>query len=233
MAALFVGWTGYFIYTLIRFSARVNPKASYVGVQSHASNWIEGIVVIAEAVLLIGFAIPLWTSAVEKFPDPAQSVLVNVTGRQFNWIARYPGPDHKFGRQDVRLVSQANPMGIVAKNEATKAQDPTGTDDFVVEGSEVVVPVNTNVIVRVTSMDVIHSFKVPALRMCQDATPGIAVPLHFQATQTGKYIITCAQLCGQGHYTMKGTLNVLSTEEFAKWYATKAAGAGAAPASLE
>jgi cytochrome c oxidase subunit 2 len=229
MVALFVGWSAYFFYALWRFRASRNPKASYVGVRSHASTYIEGIVVVAEAVLLIGFAIPLWVSAVDQFPPPEESVLVNVTGRQFNWLARYPGPDHKFGKQDVRLVSADNPMGIVARNEATKAEDPTGTDDFVVEGSEVVVPLNKPVIVRLTSMDVIHSFKVPALRVCQDATPGISIPIHFTATEVGNYLITCAQLCGQGHYSMRGVLKVLPQAEFDQWM-TERSSAAAAPA---
>lgn len=232
MGALFVGWLGYFAYALWRFRASNNPQANYTGLRSHASTYIEGVVVAAEAVLLIGFAIPLWASAVEEFPPASESIQVNVTGRQFNWISRYPGPDGKFGRQDVHLVSPENPMGILAKNEATKDEDPAGADDIVLEISEVVVPVDKPVIVRVTSLDVIHSFKVPALRVCQDATPGIAVPVHFTATRLGNYRLTCAQLCGQGHYSMAGVVRVVTEDEFNQWLAEQTP-ASAEPVSYE
>ncbi len=69
MAALFIGWLGYFFYVVFRFSKARNPKADYTGVTSHASTYIEGIVAIFEAVLLIGFAIPVWSRAVDKFPS--------------------------------------------------------------------------------------------------------------------------------------------------------------------
>ncbi len=69
MAALFVGWLGYFFTSFFGFNKRNNPKADHVGVKSHASTYIEGIVAIFEAVLLIGFAIPVWSRAVDKFPS--------------------------------------------------------------------------------------------------------------------------------------------------------------------
>ena len=67
MGILFVGWIGYFFYVIMRFHKSRNPTADYVGVKSHASTYVEGIVAVFEAVLLIGFAIPVWSSAVDKF----------------------------------------------------------------------------------------------------------------------------------------------------------------------
>jgi cytochrome c oxidase subunit 2 len=232
MVALFVGWLAYFLFALFRFREKRNPKASYVGVTNHASNYIEAIVIVAEGVLLLGFAIPLWSGAVDKFPDAKDSVVVRVIGRQFNWLTRYPGPDGVFGRQDVRLVSSSNPMGMLALNEATKAQDPGGADDIILENSEVVVPVNRPVIAHITSFDVIHSFKVIPLRVCQDAIPGMSIPVHFKATETNTTFITCAQLCGQGHYSMKGEFRVLTQQDYDAWLATKKAPTGT-PVSYE
>jgi len=228
MGALFVGWFLYFIYSLWRFRAGKHPKADYKGVTNHSSNYIEGIVIAAEAFLLLGLAIPLWAKAVDRFPSESESMVMRVTGRQFNWIVRYPGADGIFGKQDIKLVSGENPMGLVAKDEARKAEDPTGADDIVLETSEVAVPVNKPVIAYVNSMDVIHSFKVVPLRVCQDAIPGITIPLHFEATRTNNYMITCAQLCGQGHYSMKGSFKVFSQDDFDAWLLSKTASAPAA-----
>src|SRR2546430_14674083 len=83
MIILFVGWLAYFAYALFRFHRSRNPKADYVGVKGHASNYIEGAVAIVEGVLLIGVAVPLWAKAVDKFPDPKQSTVLHVAAQQF------------------------------------------------------------------------------------------------------------------------------------------------------
>ncbi|HMJ92361.1 MAG TPA: hypothetical protein VK530_21240, partial [Candidatus Acidoferrum sp.] len=90
---------------------------------------------------------------------------------------------------------------------------------------EIGVPVNTNIIIHITSMDVIHSFKVFPMRVNQDAIPGMSIPVHFFPTRVGTYPINCAQLCGMGHYSMKGTLKVMEPVEYAKWLKTKSGGA--------
>jgi len=233
MALLFVGWLGYFLYTLWRFRAGKNKKADYAGVTSHSSSYIEGLVILAEAVLLLGFAIPLWAKASDAFPDEKDSVVMRITGRQFNWIVRYPGPDGVFGKQDIKLVTGANPMGIIAKDPNRAAEDPAGADDIVLETSEVAAPINKPVIAHISSLDVIHSFKVTALRVCQDAIPGLTIPVHFEATKTNNYMITCAQLCGQGHYSMKGNFYSMTQEDFDLWLAGKVQTAPAEDVSYE
>src|SRR5882724_11024428 len=98
MIALFVGWLAYFAYVLFRFHKSRNPKADYVGVKGHASNYIEGLVALVEGVLLIGFAVPLWAKAVDKFPAENQSTMIQVVAQQFAWNIRYAGKDGEFGR---------------------------------------------------------------------------------------------------------------------------------------
>lgn len=222
MFVLFVGWAIYFLYVLFRFRRSRNPQADHLGVQSHFSTYVEIGVAVTEAVLLIGFAVPLWAKTVEKFPAEANSVVVRVTGRQFNWLARYPGADGIFGKQDVKFVSGTNPLGL-------DANDAGGKDDKKSEGSSIVaVPVNTNVIIHISSMDVIHSFKVFPIRVNQDAIPGMSVPIHFVPTKVGDYQINCAQLCGVGHSLMKGTLRVLEPAAYAEWLAALPSAAGGA-----
>jgi cytochrome c oxidase subunit 2 len=220
MLALFVGWAAYFLYAVFRFRQKANPKADYLGVTNHASSYIEVAVVVVEAFLLFAFAIPLWAHAVDKFPEEKDSTVVRITGRQFNWIARYPGADGKFGSNRVDLVSADNAMGV-------DKSDPAAKDDVVVESSEVVVPVNKPVIAHISSLDVIHAFKVVPLRVTQDANPGMSIPVHFTPTQTNTYQIQCSQLCGNGHYSMKGIFKVLSQEDYDAWLKSKS---GAKPA---
>lgn len=214
MGILFVGWLAYFFYAIYRFRATKNPKANYYGVQNHASNYIEVAVIVAEVVLLFAFAVPLWARVVEDFPSPAQSTEVQVVGRQFLWTFRYPGKDGVFGRQDPQFVTADNEFGV-------DPGDPNGKDDFDMKG-EMVVPVNTSVIAYVSSLDVVHSFSVHPMRITQDAVPGMRIPTHFLPTKEGEYWITCAQLCGTGHYTMKAKLRVVSQEEYDEWLAEKA-----------
>lgn len=219
MALLFIGWGIYFLYVLFRFRKTVNPKADHVGVRNHFSTWVEVGVAVTEGALLLGFAVPLWASTVSEFPAEKESVVVRVTGKQFNWMTRYPGTNAIFGKQDVRFVTSENQLGL-------DPNDPNGKDDILTQNSEVVVPVNTNVIVHISSMDVIHSFKVFPMRVNQDAIPGMSVPIHFQPTKLGRYPINCAQLCGIGHAAMKGELRVVSQEEWATWLASKSGSGG-------
>src|SRR5437867_27236 len=217
MIVLFVGWLAYFAYALFRFHRSRNPKADYVGVKGHASNYIEGAVAIVEGVLLIGIAVPLWAKAVDKIPKESDSTVLQIVGQQFNWNARYAGKDGVFGKQDMRLIKSDNIFGV-------DPNDPHGKDDAQV-ANEFHVPVNKPVICYISSKDVIHSFKIIAMRVTQDAIPGMRIPIWFKPTKEGRYQINCAQLCGNSHSAMyAGTLVVESQEAFDKWLASKAGG---------
>src|SRR5256714_9781385 len=150
MIVLFVGWLAYFAYCLFRFHRSRSPKANYVGVKGHASNYIEGAVAIVEGILLIGLAIPLWAKTVDKFPKESESTLLQIVGQQFNWNARYPGKDGVFGKQDMRFVTSENIFGV-------DPGDAHGKDDVTVMGGEMHVVVDKPVIAYVSSKDVIHS----------------------------------------------------------------------------
>ena len=225
MIALFVGWLAYFIFALFRFRKSRNPKADYIGARTHASTYIEVAVAAVEAVLLIAVAVPFWSKLVDNFPKESESVVVKVAAQQFNWNVLYPGTKAenkgKFPKQEFKWVTSDNPFGV----------DPKEKEAFgcVQTLDEMHVPVNKDVIVHISSKDVIHSFKVIALRVTQDAIPGMMIPTHFKATQVGRYQINCAQLCGTGHFSMtKGYLTVDTEEDYNKWLASKASSGGAA-----
>ncbi len=224
MAVLFVGWLAYFIYVLLRFRARRHPTADHLGVKSHASTYVEVAVAVIEGVLLVGFSIPVWARAVDKFPAEKDSTVIRVTAQQFAWNGRYAGPDGVFGKQDAHFVTSDNPMGL-------DPNDPHGKDDIVTL-NQFYVPVNKPVIVHLTSMDVIHCFSIKPMRVTQDAIPGLTVPLWFTPTKIGQYEINCAQLCGNSHYRMRGYFNVVSQAEYDQWLAQKAK-AGAKTESYE
>jgi cytochrome c oxidase subunit 2 len=219
MAALFAGWLAYFFYVIFKFRRTNNPKASYTGVTSHASSYIEGAVAVVEGILLLGFAIPLWSKAADKFPPEKDSTVVRVMAQQFAWNFRYAGADGEFGKADLHFVNSTNAWGV-------DPADAHGKDDFSPAGlNEMVVPVNKPVIAYITSQDVVHSFKVAPLRVTQDAIPGLRIPVWFTPTKEGRYLINCAQLCGNGHSGMRGYLEVVSQEKYAQWFdeRTKAA----------
>ncbi len=209
MGALFVGWSAFFIFVLIRFHKSRHPVADHEGVKSGISTHLEFAVVLIEAVLLLGFAIPLWGKFVNDFPDAKDAILVHAVGQQFNWNFHLPGPDGQFGRRDVLLVSNSNPLGL-------DSTDPAAKDDLVAMG-ELHVPVDRPVIVETSSKDVIHNFALPSMRAAQDAIPGQVIPLWFRPIKVGSYEIVCGQLCGLGHYGMKGSLVVDTPEDYQAW----------------
>ncbi len=228
MVVLFVGWGIFFAYTLIRFRQARQPKADPTGVRSHLSTYLEGVVVVVEAVLLFAVAVPIWARAASanNYPDEKEAVVVRVIGRQFNWLAHYPGADGVFGKGDPKFLSISNPLG-------RDPEDPQGKDDIIAEGSEVVLPVNKPAIVHVGSLDVIHNFSVKQMRVSVDAIPGMRLPTWFKPTQTGTYQITCAQLCGSGHSSMRGTVRVVEAADYDQWLASKSSGAAASAESYE
>ena len=223
MGALFLGWSAFFIYVLIRFRKGRHPVADYQGVKSGISTHLEFAVVLIEAVLLVGFAIPLWAKRVNQFPETKDAILVHAIGQQFNWNFHLPGPDGVFGKRAINLVSNSNPLGL-------DPNDPAGKDDIVVLG-ELHVPVNRPVIIELSSKDVIHNFALPHMRMAQDAIPGQIIPMWFKPIKTGSYEVVCGQLCGLGHSGMKGMLIVDNPEEYQAWLKERAelAGTPAAP----
>lgn len=214
MAALFVGWSAFFVYVLLRFRRSRNPVANHEGVKSGISTHLEFAVVLIEAVMLVGFAIPLWAKRVNQFPESKDAIVVHAIGQQFNWNFHMPGPDGQYGRRDANLVSNSNSVGL-------DPNDPAGKDDIVVLG-ELHVPVNRPVIIELSSKDVIHNFALPAMRMAQDAIPGQLIPMWFTPIKTGTYEVICGQLCGLGHYGMKGTVVVDNPEEYQAWLKERA-----------
>ena len=154
---------------------------------SHGSHVLEIVWTILPAITLLFIAIvqmEAWASAKMQAPDMLP--MVEVTGRQFNWDFRYAGPDGELYTKD----------------------------DFVRTDGKLYLPVNQEVLLKITSADVLHSFFLPNLRLKQDVVPGMDQYMWFKAKEKGGYDIVCAELCGWGHYKMKGRVFFLSAEDY-------------------
>jgi cytochrome c oxidase subunit 2 len=209
MLVLFVGWGAFFLYVLFRFRRGANPKASYVGAKGKVSKGLEIGIAIIEIILLVFYAIPAWARRVQAFPSEREAVVVRVVGEQFAWNVHYPGPDGKFGRTDVKLVSADNPLGL-------DRSDPDAKDDITTI-NQLNLPVDRPILVHLSSKDVIHSFGLYEMRVKQDAVPGLQIPVWFIPNRTGQWEIACSQLCGLGHFRMRGFYTVQTAAEFKQW----------------
>lgn len=157
---------------------------------THGSHNLEVIWTVIPAATLLFIAIyqmNAWADTKVRKPTNP-GLTVEVTGRQFEWRLRYPGEDGKFD-----------------------------TPDDLYTVNDLHIPVQEDIVVNLKSADVLHSFFLPNMRVKQDAVPGMVIPVWFQATETGVYDLVCAELCGWGHYKMKGRLTVQSREEFDVW----------------
>lgn len=155
-------------------------------------------------------------------PEPKDSMVVEITGQQFLWNYRYPGKDIKLGNHEFEYIDAVNKVGI-------DFNDPAAKDDFM--ATEMHVVVNKPVLLRIRSRDVIHDVGIPYFRVKMDAVPGLTTRFWFIPTVTTdemrkkrndpdfNYEIACDQLCGKGHYGMKGLVVVETQQQFNEWMA--------------
>jgi len=215
MLVLFVGWGLYFVWALFRFRRSRQPQADHAGAKGRLALFTEIGVVVAEVVLLVVFALPLWFERTSARPTTGDPIVLRVVAEQFVWNVHYPGGDGRFGETNITLVSTMNPIGL-------DRSSPFGRDDIVLL-SEMHLPVNRPVIIQLSSKDVIHSFGVPSMRVKQDATPGLVSPIWFTPTREGEFEIACSQLCGVGHHRMRGVITVESEDAYRRFLAAEAA----------
>jgi cytochrome c oxidase subunit II len=187
------------------------------------SNKLELIWTVVPAIFLtflVGLGLFYWFKITGDAPKDSQ--LVEITGKQFNWMMRYPGKDGVFGRKNYRLTdaSNGNALGV-------DWEDGSSHDDL--ESTEMHLVVNKPVQLVINAQDVIHDVGLPHFRMKMDAVPGIPTTLWFTPKYTTAqmkeitgnkdfvYEIACDQMCGSGHYSMKGLIIVETQEEYDKW----------------
>ena len=182
---------------VFKYRHKEGRKAEYI----HGNVAAEVVWTAVPFVIVIWIALAsrgVWASIKDPANIPADAMDVRVTAKQFEWNVTYPGADGRLGTPD----------------------------DFT-KRNQLHIPVNAKVRATLESEDVIHSFFLPNFRLKQDAVPGMKIPVWFEANKTGDYQIACAELCGLGHYRMKGAVTVHSAEEFNTWSAQQVATAAA------
>ena len=175
------------VYFLVKYRHREGHKAEFI----HGNTKAEITWTLATFFIVIAIGIGSlgqWNEMKSADSIPADAMEIRMMGSQFEWIATYPGPDGQLGT----------------------------ADDFTIR-NRLVVPVDQAVSIRLEAEDVIHSLFLPEMRVKQDAVPGMQIPVWFEAVATGEYTIACAELCGIGHTTMGGTLEVLSVASYQTW----------------
>ena len=174
---------------------------------------------------------------------PANALKVEITGRQFGWIFRYAGKDQTFGKRYYKMIDNSNPLGLEWRDstDIDIKDDPSSHDDVVMEGTMYCVKGRPCKLL-IGSRDVIHDVGLSEFRMKMDAVPGTPTTLWFTPKFTTKemkenlgnpnfeYEISCDQMCGNGHYSMRGVIKVVTQPEYDAWMAgQKAQYAGVYP----
>lgn len=186
---LLLGVVGFVLYCLIRFREKPGRKAVPIAGFKTAMGTSALVVGLMLMELPLDFyQEKLWADATLNFPKPEDSLVVQVFAEQFAWNFRYAGKDGTFGTPDD--VTTVNLLRV---------------------------PEGKPVVCLLKSRDVIHSFWLPHFRVKLDVMPGVVHRVWFRGAKPGMYELACAELCGLGHYTMRGVLRVLPPEEYAKW----------------
>lgn len=173
--------------------------------------------------ILVGFGLYYWFKITGEAPENAMQV--EVTGKQFGWIYRYPGGDNVFGKKYYKNINEdeGNQLGLIFDDKASHDDIVTNEALYIVKGVPVKLIIN--------SRDVIHDVGLVHFRLKTDAVPGTPTTMWFTPQYTTEemkkitgnpkfeYEISCDQMCGNGHYSMKGLLKVVTQEEFLMWKA--------------
>jgi len=204
---IFIATNAAFVWFLWKYDAATNPQPVAFTHGSHALEVVWSILPAATLVFIAIYQMDAWADAKmvrPKLPGPdgqlgttddiTKPPIAEVTGRQFEWRIRYAGED-----------------GLI------------GTTDDVQLANDLHLPVHEEIVLSIKSQDVLHSFFLPNLRVKQDVVPGMKQFVWFQPTKTGVYDIVCAELCGWGHYKMRGRLTVEPRDKFDAWLAQQRA----------
>jgi cytochrome c oxidase subunit 2 len=210
-----VAWVVFFVFCLIKFRRREGHAAIHEGLRPALPILAILLVIVGDAALLATAALPVWFSRSAPPPSMPAPIEVRVVAEQFAWNIQYPGPDRAFGRTSAALISASNPLGI-------DRTDPAARDDVGLINT-LMLPLGRPVIVHLTARDVIHSFTLNEMRIKQDAMPGLVVRTWFTPAIVGKWEIACSQLCGLGHYRMRGDYTVMPEDEWNRWLAGEVA----------
>jgi cytochrome c oxidase subunit 2 len=211
MLLIFVAWLALLLIALVKFRKGANPEPRAHGVRGTWAAVAIGAVIAGDVIILAMQALPAWAARNAPPPTGVDPVEIRIAAEQFAWNIHYPGPDRVFGRTSQDLISASNPVGI-------DRADPAAADDVGVL-NVLMLPVYRTAVIQLTSRDVIHSFTLNEMRVKQDMVPGMTARVWFTPIATGDWEIACSQLCGLGHYRMRGEYHVVDQAAWDKWQA--------------
>jgi len=203
---VFIILNAFFIWVIIKYRHRPGLKAHYEP-ESHKLEWWLTIITSVGVVAMLAPGLWVWARVVDV-PDDA--AIVEVVGQQWHWSFRFPGEDGVLGQVDIGLIGEANPFGI-------KPDDPAGLDDVLVANGELHLTVGQPYKFVLRSRDVLHNFTVPQFRVKMDLVPGMTPYAWLEPTRTGRFDIMCEELCGIGHFAMRGAVVVEQQAAFDDW----------------
>jgi len=205
---VFVAVNLFMAYCVIRYRYNKDRRSEYEPENNKLEWWLTGLTSVGVAAMLAP-GLFVWNDFV-NVPEDAHEV--EAIGQQWHWTYRFPGEDGEFGTVDARLLSDDNPFGM-------DPDDPRGRDDVLVDSNIVRLPVDRPVKLLLRSKDVLHNFTVAQFRVKMDLVPGLVSYMWFTPTRTGEFEVLCEELCGIGHHTMRGKVEVTEGEEFDTWLA--------------
>ena len=206
---VFVAINLFMAWCVIKFRYNKNRRAHYQPENKKLEIWLTVITSIGVAAMLTP-GLYVWAQFVNP---PEDADLVEVVGKQWQWSYRFPGEDGLLGTVDSRHISAANPFGM-------NPDDPRGQDDVLVASNEVHLPIDRPVKLLLRSQDVLHDFAVAQFRVKMDLVPGLVTFIWLTPTVIGKYDVLCEELCGVGHYKMRGHVVVDAEADFKTWLKT-------------
>ena len=203
---VFIALNGFLIWVIVRYRHREGVKAHYEPESHKLESWLTVVTTIGVIAML---APGLWVwDRIISVPDDAE--IVEVVGQQWHWSYRFPGEDGILGQTAISDMNANNPLGL-------KADDPAGLDDVLITDGVLHLPVGTPYKFVLRSKDVLHNFTVPQFRVKMDLVPGMTPYIWATPTETGQYDILCEELCGIGHFAMRGAVVIEEQEAFDAW----------------
>lgn len=203
---VFVALSVFMAWALVRYRHREGGRATYQPENKKLEWWLLVITAGGVAAMLAP-GLLVWADVIHV-PQNAQTV--EAVAQQWHWSYRLPGKDGKLGTVHSRFVSDANPFGM---NPA----DPHGSDDVLLASPELHLPLDQPVKILLRSKDVLHNFAVAQLRVKMDLVPGMVTYTWFTPTRTGSFDLLCQELCGIGHFAMRGSIVVEEPAAYQAW----------------
>jgi len=203
---VFVAIVFFMAYCTWRYRHRAGIRADYEPENKKLEWWLTGLTTLGVAGMLTP-GLFVWNQFITV---PEDATEVEVMSQQWQWSYRYPGADGVLGTSDPRNIRYENAFGLTL-------EAPYGRDDILREGDELHLPIDRPVKVLLRSIDVLHNFYVPQFRAKMDMVPGMITYFWITPIRTGTFDVLCFELCGTGHYAMRGYVVVEEESAYQAW----------------